>query len=135
MAKIVVIDDESVVRGFTSRLLEMEGHEVISFPDAAPALETCNLEDVDLILTDLTMPTSGEELIKTVRCRGIQTPIIVASATLTSRRDLSDHLKSIGAQAMLEKPFGAEELFHLIEEVLGLVPEGDCSKGATSELT
>ena len=115
MTKIAVIEDDALVRNVYIRVLTGEGYEVVDFADAAPALETCNFEELDLIIADLEMPTPGEELIETVRRQGIQTPIIVVCGYLGQR---SKQLKELGVQETLQKPIKLEELLNVIRELV-----------------
>ena len=113
--KIAVVEDEGFVLRSVTWMLEKEGFEVVGYIDAAPALAECQFEEVDLILTDLVMPTRGEELIKEVRSRGINTPIIVMSANLNNSSNTS--LADLGAQAVLQKPFDVDELVSLVNSL------------------
>ena len=115
MAKIVLIEDDLLVRELLVSLLVRAGYEVIDFPDGVPALETGTLEDQDLIISDLNIPTGGEQFVQTVRKRGIHTPIIVVSGDLG--KDV-DHFTSIGVQATLSKPFSKDELLYLIQDLI-----------------
>ena len=65
--KIAVIADDELDRRLYIRMLVEGGYEVVEFAAAASALETCNVEGLDLIITDLEMLSRGEELIKRVR--------------------------------------------------------------------
>ena len=60
MAKIVVMDDEASVRGVLQRALQMDRHEVRAFEDATLALEEVDFNEIDLVITDLVMPTPGD---------------------------------------------------------------------------
>ena len=60
MAKIVVMDDEASVRGVLQRALQMDRHEVLAFEDATLALEEVDFNEIDLVITDLVMPTPGD---------------------------------------------------------------------------
>ncbi len=113
--RIAVIEDEGFVLRSVTWMLEKEGFEVVGYIDAAPALAECLFDEVDLILTDLAMPTRGEQLIKEVRSRGINTPIIVMSANLTQASNTS--LAALGAQAVLQKPFDNDELLSMVNSL------------------
>ncbi len=69
MAKIVVMDDENTIRVAITRVLERDGHEVLAFEDAAPALEEVNWEEIDLVVSDLVMPTPGDQFILILQSR------------------------------------------------------------------
>ena len=117
MAKIVVIEDEKSVCEVVVLLLEHAGHRVEAFEDARPALERADFRQTDLVVTDLEMPTSGEELIQTLRRRGVQTPILVMSGHMDD--DKKRRLESLGAQETIDKPFGIP---HFLDRVKALIP-------------
>ena len=114
MARIVVMDDDDVIRKILHKILEMEGHTVITFPDAAPALETVDFTQVDLIITDLSMLTPGEIFIRTLKAKDIQVPIIVMSGYIDE--DKAHYLKFLGARKVMRKPFILTELLALIQK-------------------
>jgi DNA-binding response OmpR family regulator len=116
MAKVVVIEDEKSVCDVVVQVLEYAGHRVEAFEDARPALETVDFFQTDLVVTDLEMPTSGEELIQTLRSRGVQTPILVMSGHMDE--DRKRHLESLGAQETIDKPFG---ILHFLARVKALI--------------
>jgi DNA-binding response OmpR family regulator len=93
---------------------------VQAFEDAGPALETADFEQADLIITDLQMPTPGNEAVRVIRSRGVHTPVLVMSGALDA--DKMDNLKSLGVQEFLEKPFNLRELLSRIQFLIGLDP-------------
>ena len=115
MTKIAVIDDEEIVRTSIRNILLRSGYEVIDYVDAAFALADKCLEDVNVIITDLAMPTRGEILIQTVRSREMEIPIIVLSGYIEGK---TQELKAMGAQAVLKKPFTISEFLQVIESVI-----------------
>ena len=112
---IVVVDDEETVRTVIVNLLENEGYRTTAFADAVPALSVY-LDDVDLIITDLAMPTSGEELIQTTRNRGFEGPIVVLTGVL-EHTDMHQ-LEAIGADRILQKPVRMAALASTVELLL-----------------
>ena len=114
MATVLVIDDEKIVRDVITQRLHQEGHQVLSYADAAPALEAVDFADIDLILMDLMMPTPGERAITTLRHRGDATPILV----LTGKSGAGEHLLSMGANRVLAKPFRLMGLLTNMEQLL-----------------
>ena len=109
---IVVMDDNDAVRNVVVRWLKIEGYTVLDFPDARPVLDTVDFSAVDMIITDLSMPTSGVEAVKILRERGIKIPIIAMSATITE--EVERYLKSLGVQEVLQKPFDFIEFLDLV---------------------
>ena len=113
MATIVVMDDEQAVRDIVVRMLEMKDHTVMAFSDARPALDSVNFDEVDLVITDLQMPTPGEEAIQVLRSRGSRVPVIVMSGYLGERS--VDGLAALGAQAFLMKPFKISSFLQVVQ--------------------
>lgn len=57
MARILIAEDEDSVRGFVSRALQLDGHDVVAVPDGADAFDTLMAgEHFDLLLSDIRMP-------------------------------------------------------------------------------
>ena len=77
MPRVLLIEDEAIVRQVITDTLERNGYECVSFSDAEPALKILNFTTIDLIITDLSMPMRGEEAIYTLRSSGIEIPIII----------------------------------------------------------
>ncbi|MBT4136826.1 MAG: response regulator [Candidatus Latescibacteria bacterium] len=117
MATVVVMDDDDFVRTFVCRLLQISGHQVLSFPDAAPALNEVDFNCVDLVITDLQMPTSGQVAIQTIRERGFKVPIIVMSGHIEPQE--TDKYIAMGAQSLLLKPFAIENFWKICEAWIG----------------
>lgn len=115
MATIVVIDDDAGMRNAILWTLQRNGHTVLTFEDAAPALDRVRFEEVDLIITDLEMPLLGEQFIIILREQGIFTPVIVISAYLDE--DRTRYLKHLGVHQILEKPFQVSRLVTLVGEM------------------
>ncbi len=100
---ILVADDEAMARLNLQVFLEHLGYRVLTAPDGRAALALCEREHPDLVLTDLRMPgMDGTELIRALRQRGDETPIIVVSGTGT----LNDAIAAVrqGAQDYVTKP-------------------------------
>jgi DNA-binding response OmpR family regulator len=117
MAKIVVMDDEDAIRTAITKVIEREGHEVLAFADAAPALEEVNFEEIDLVVSDLVMPTPGDQFVLILQQEGIEIPVIILSANLNEER--IQYLTDLGVEHTLSKPFEFAQLVDVINSVLG----------------
>lgn len=120
MPKILVLDDDVMIRNLLSKILELSGHEVHLAEDGATALELYRSAEFDLIITDLFMPDKeGLEVIRELRQENPDVKIIAISGggSLDSMSFL-EVARLIGAQHTLEKPFGPDELLEAIAEVL-----------------
>jgi len=116
MATILVIDDEESVRSLLINTLKRTGHTPIPYPDGAPALAEVDFSSIDLVLTDLAMPTPGETVIRTIRERGLTIPIIVLSGILAPTD--ANQLRKMGADMILPKPTQPPDLVDAINQLL-----------------
>ena len=97
--------------------LKVEGYQVESATDAATALKRALSEEFDVMLMDVMLPGgSGFDICKTVRQRGVRTPILM----LTARGQVVDRVVGLklGADDYLVKPFEMAELLARIEALL-----------------
>jgi two-component system chemotaxis response regulator CheY len=117
MIKILVIDDSSLSRRLMRRILEEASYEVIEAGDGFAALEIFSLENPQLVMLDLTMPgINGFEVLKQLKNINPNVKVIVASADVQSMtRDLAFRE---GADGFINKPFIAEEILELIQNLL-----------------
>ena len=80
MYKILVVDDEEMIRKIVSKYASFEGHEVTEAQDGMKAIELCRNGDFDIVIIDIMMP----ELDGFSACREIRkfsdVPIIMLSA-------------------------------------------------------
>jgi two-component system alkaline phosphatase synthesis response regulator PhoP len=108
--KILVIEDEQIIREGLIACLELEGFQVLSSDNGPNGLETFTKEKPDLVILDIMMPGfDGLEVCKRIRSQGSYTPIII----LTAKGSEVDKVVGleIGADDYLVKPFGMRELF------------------------
>lgn len=105
--KVLVIDDEEMIRTMLSKCLEAEGFLVYTAESAKKALELMSVTP-DIILLDINMPEmDGLELCRFIR-EHISCPIIFLTARVTEQ-DLINGL-SVGGDDYLTKPFSVDEL-------------------------
>ena len=112
MATIVVIDDETSIRDVIARILRMNGHDVLAFEDGAPALAEADFDEVDLVVTDLRMPTSGEQVIASLHEQGVQVPVIVLSGYLNDTQ--VRNLNALEVKEIMSKPFQLTDFLELV---------------------
>ncbi|MGE0556599.1 MAG: response regulator transcription factor [Gemmatimonadales bacterium] len=114
--KILVVEDDRIVGQYVKRGLEEQQNHVDLVDDGLEALRLASGGSYDLVVLDLRLPgMSGLEVLRTVRDRGITTPILVLTA-----QDAVDHkvdaLRS-GADDYVTKPFAFEELLARVEAI------------------
>jgi len=117
--RILIVDDEVINLKLVSRLLEIEGYEVVSAQNGEAALELVGQKPPDLALLDVMMPDmDGYELCRRLRQNPLMTDIPIVM--LTAMVDETDKLKRIeaGADDCLPKPFDVELLRALLARLL-----------------
>ncbi|HEY4643208.1 MAG TPA: response regulator, partial [Bacteroidota bacterium] len=79
--RILVVDDEKIIRESLSFILEKEGYEVSEAPNGAEALKQLKQKRVDIVLTDLEMPEmKGIELLEKVTRQFPETFVMIITA-------------------------------------------------------
>ncbi|MEH7387020.1 response regulator [Bacillus sp. JJ1521] len=118
MAKILLAEDEEVLRMLVVDTLEDEGYSIDEACDGEEAYNLIKKNSYDLIILDYMMPVySGLELIEMIRKDNNQTKIMMLSAKSQS----TDQQKVLdaGADYFMSKPFSPLQLVDRIEEILG----------------
>ena len=118
-SRILVIDDEEVVRTITSRTLSAFGYKVLLAADGTDALAVYAREGekIAAVLTDMMMPImDGIATIQVLRKMNPRLPIIAASG-LASKEQIS-HAANLGVKHFLPKPYTTKALLKALQAVL-----------------
>jgi CheY-like chemotaxis protein len=127
MARILVIDDDDLVRGTVRAMLETVGHDVLLASNGDQGLRQLEKNPVDLVITDVFMPQKeGLETIRDMRRQGIETAVIVMTGGPSVRADTHRQAdvnylqmaKTFGANATIQKPFSRQQLLAVVDEWL-----------------
>ncbi len=109
MPRVILIEDDALVRTLLMRRMTTAGWCVIPLRDGRDLDATLAQNEVDLLVVDLGLPyIDGLALVEGIRARGIETPVLVISAYELPH--LHETAKSSGANDLLQKPFDQEEL-------------------------
>ena len=129
--RILVVDDEPIVREVLARYLEREGYAVEVAEDGERAIERYQALAPDLVLLDLMLPRiDGLEVFRRMRDNGRQTPR-AAVIMLTAKGEEADRIVGLelGADDYVTKPFSPREVVARVRAVLrrgaGATPDGD----------
>ena len=114
MATIAVIDDEEAIRDVLRDILQISGHHVLTFSDGAPFLEIVDAEEIDLVFTDLVMPTNGEDILRALGERGFRIPVIVMAGHIPNAT--ACFLLAMGAHDILQKPVTITDLLEVVDK-------------------
>jgi len=102
--KILIIDDDNVLRSMYKQKLISDGYDVSGASDGEEAMDLYNSEDFDLVITDIMLPRmSGNEILKKIMTteKGKTIPVI-AWSNLPKDDDKNQALE-LGAKEYLEK--------------------------------
>ena len=121
MAKILVVDDSSLSRKISRRILEEAGHTVEDVADGLAALERYALARPDVVVLDVTMnEMDGLEVLRQLRAMDPAARIVMATADAqTSTRTLAE---AGGAVGFVLKPLVSGPLLRAVDAAL--VPQG-----------
>jgi two-component system KDP operon response regulator KdpE len=114
--KVLVVDDEPPIRKLLRMGLATANYQILEAPNAKTALAQL-AENPDLVILDLGLPDmDGHELLRTIRSRNENVPIVV----LSSRGDEAGKVRALdfGADDYVTKPFGMEELLARLRAAL-----------------
>ena len=116
MKKILVIDDETIVRTSCERTLTPEGYEVISTSGGQEGIEYLQNQSFELVLLDLKMPDiDGIEVLTRINKEWPDTKVIMITGYSTV--DTAVQALRFGAYNFIEKPFTPDSLLNAVKEV------------------
>lgn len=115
-AKILIVEDEIVIRKNLCAFLRKEGYEVTEARDGADAVELLSTDQFDLLITDFVMPNlDGPELVEHVSSRFSSIPVILVSGFVAIK---SAKKNFAGKAEFLEKPIALEDLLSVVKRLL-----------------
>lgn len=121
--RVLIVDDSPVMRAFIRRIILVSGMEEAEFleaGDGGEALRLLSQQWVDVVLTDINMPTmDGEELVRRLEADDMlkSVPVVIVSTDGTESR--MRQMLALGARGYVKKPFMPETLRAELERVLG----------------
>jgi CheY-like chemotaxis protein len=129
MAKIVLIDDDPLVRAVLAGFLRVDNHQVLEAESGKQGLSLLAKEQPDLVITDIVMPdTDGFELIMALANQENPQRIIAISGGSRSMQQemLIGVAQSMPVNRVLAKPVSCETLLSAVTEALHSPPPQRC---------
>ncbi len=117
MTQILVVDDTKNIRILLTKCLEHEGCRVTAVENGPDALAALERQPFDLVFLDVRMPEmSGTEVLRRMREKGVETPVIMITAFGTVKNAVE--CTQLGAVAYLQKPFTENKVHQVMQTVL-----------------
>ncbi len=120
MTRILVVDDEELVRETLCNMLEDAGYETIEAGNGVEALHVFDEHEVDLVVTDIFMPEKeGLETIAELRQKRPEVKIVaISGGGGDGNMDYLEYATRFGASSVLTKPFLREDVLRVVSAVL-----------------
>lgn len=116
---ILVIEDEPEIRGFASRVCELEGYRVLQAEDGDAGLRLAEKNRVSLVLLDLRLPGhDGWAVLKQLKSNPELSSIPVVVFTASAAASQRNRALAAGASDYLVKPLSADRLRKAIASAL-----------------
>ncbi|HOP06486.1 MAG TPA: response regulator [candidate division Zixibacteria bacterium] len=115
--KILVIDDEEMIRALARKIIERSGYEVLLAESGQDGIKLFSehQNDIGLVILDLKMEgISGVETLRLIRQIVPNMPCIISSGQITDKDDLPEELAT--SVVFLQKPYRAGALAQLVDE-------------------
>jgi serine/threonine-protein kinase RsbW len=116
--RILIVEGNAELRSVLASALREQGHEVVTTGDRCEAISREDLEDFDLIISDLAeYADSGVQIVSELKRKRLFVPIVVSSEE-AQQAGIVKAFK-LGAANYLRKPYEHEELRSIVEKTLG----------------
>ena len=118
--RILVVDDERVVRDSLAAWLREDGHECVTVASGEEAVERFVATDFDLCIVDLKMPRGIDGIETMLRLRRLRPDASVVIITAYATVDTAVIAMKQGAEDYIVKPFNPDEISSVVERIVAL---------------
>jgi DNA-binding response OmpR family regulator len=132
MPRILVIDDEPLIRSTVVTILTREGFSVEEASDGTVGIAMVHKNQPDLVITDIFMPNrDGIEIVMELKRSHPRTKVIaMTGGGQTRMMEVASAAQILGADYILHKPFERESLLAAVNATLGTPPPPKSQHGA-----
>ena len=119
--RVLVIDDEQLVRAQLRRSLELRGYQVDEACDGLSGIDAHHNRPADVLVIDMTMPDiDGAEVVRRIRATDSKVAIVLSSGY--QAQAAAERLETGAYQVFLPKPYGMSELLRALETARATPP-------------
>jgi DNA-binding NtrC family response regulator len=134
LVKILVVDDDKLIRWSLKEILSQEGYVVDAVATAMDALKQAKNITYELIFSDLEInDENGIEMLRKSRVFQPEAKIIIISAL--TKQQIEPKLGSLSIFSIIEKPFRSEQIKTIVKEALGLKNHTNESENPAEKIT
>jgi len=118
MGNILVADDDKTCRDSIQKVLEREGHTVVTAESVDGALAALGVSQFDLVVCDYRMPgKTGIDLLIDLRLKASRVPVVMISAY--AEAGVEEAILRLGALELMKKPIRRRDLVERTAKVVG----------------
>jgi DNA-binding response OmpR family regulator len=115
--RILIVDDEDVIRDFLEEIFVTSGYEADGAATGQEGIALFEARHYDLVFSDLGLPEmSGWDVAKVIRSKSARVPIVLLSGWGIQLDDV--RIKESGVDLVLSKPCQMEDLLKTVDEAL-----------------
>lgn len=120
LARILVVDDEALIRGLLRQAFETNGYEVVEASNGSEAVRIFRESQIDLVITDIIMPDK-EGLESIMDLKELDQDVKIIAMSGGGRLEPHSYLQmasKFGAQRVFQKPLSITSLLAAVKELL-----------------
>ena len=107
--RVMIVDDEEIIRGLLAQILIGEGYEVVTASGGREAIEVLARERFDAVITDMLMPdVNGIEVVRAAKRIDPRYPVMVMTGYPSAQA--AEDLRSLGVSDYVAKPFDVDQI-------------------------
>lgn len=112
---VLLVDDEQDLLKTSERYLQRKGYQVVTAKNGTEAIDKYRTDGIDLVVLDVGLPDmDGLRCLKTLKSIDQNAKIVISTGSYANEKEMLD----VGAETVLSKPYGLEELYNTAKRIL-----------------